>query len=65
MADMKKWASAKKPKLGTGKRFEELSEEIGKRGDVEDPDAIAAIAGRKKYGAAKMAKWAAAGRKKG
>ena len=67
MADIKKWADkkgSKEPKLGTGKRFEKLSGELADKG-AEDPDALAAVIGRKKYGASKMAKWAAAGRKKG
>ena len=53
-----------KPKLGSGKRFKKLSGELKAKG-VKDPDALAASIGRKKYGAAKMAKMAAAGRKKG
>lgn len=58
-------AKAKKqPKLGSGKRFEKLSKTIGAKGNVRDPDAVAAAIGRKKYGAKKMAKMAAAGRKR-
>tara|TARA_R100000951_G_C2602921_1_gene168744 strand:- start:127 stop:468 length:342 start_codon:yes stop_codon:yes gene_type:complete len=53
-----------KPKLGSGERFKKLSGELKSKG-VKDPDALAASIGRKKYGAAKMAKMAAAGRKKG
>ena len=53
-----------KPNLGSGERFKKLSGELKSKG-VKDPDALAASIGRKKYGAAKMAKMAAAGRKKG
>ena len=63
MADLRKWAS-KKSKPGGGSRFEKLSSELEDKG-VDDPDALAATIGRKKYGAGKMATWAAAGRKKG
>lgn len=54
-------AEAKKPPLGSGERFKALSKELRQRG-VKDPDALAASIGRKKYGKAKMAKMAAAGR---
>jgi hypothetical protein len=65
-ASIKKWAAGKgkKPKLGTGDRFEALSEDLSEKG-VDDPDALAAAIGRKKYGAEAMAKMSAAGRKKG
>lgn len=53
----------KKPKLGTGERFKKLKGKLSKKG-VKDPGALAAWIGRKKYGPAKMAKMAAAGRKK-
>lgn len=53
----------KKPKLGSGKRFAELESKLKKKG-AEDPAALAASIGRKKYGAEKMAKMANAGRKK-
>lgn len=53
-----------KPKLGTGKRFAKLEESIASKGDVDNPAAVAAAIGRKKYGAKKMAKMAAKGRKK-
>jgi hypothetical protein len=55
---------AKKPKLGTGKRFAALKGKLAKKG-ATDPGALAAKIGRDKYGAGKMAKWAAKGRKKG
>ena len=55
---------AKKPKLGSGERFKELKKSIAEKGNVSNPAAVAASIGRKKYGAEKMAKMAAAGRKK-
>ena len=54
-----------KPKLGSGKRFEQLSAKIAKRKGVKDADAIAAAIGRKKYGKSKFQKMASKGRKKG
>jgi hypothetical protein len=54
----------KKPKLGSGKRFEKLEKSIVSKGKVSNPAAVAAAIGRKKYGATKMAKMSAAGRKK-
>lgn len=45
----------KKPKLGSGKRFENLKKSIEKEGKSEDSaKSIAASIGRKKYGAKKM-----------
>ena len=61
MADLKKWSKAK---LGSGARFEKLSNELEDKG-ADDPDALAASIGRKNLGAARMAKLSAAGRKKG
>ena len=52
-----------KSKPGSGKRFAALKAELSHSG-VKDPGALAAYIGRKKYGAAKMAAWAAKGRKK-
>lgn len=52
----------KKPKLGTGARFKALTKELAKKG-ARNPKALAAHIGRKKYGAKKMAKMAAHGRK--
>ena len=52
-----------KPKLGSGARFASLVEKLTARGGVRNPRAVAAAIGRKKYGAVKMAKMAAAGRK--
>lgn len=57
---------AKKPPLGSGGRFKQLSDKIQKEGKSKAAaDAIAASIGRKKYGAEKMAKMAAKGRKRG
>ena len=47
----------RKPKLGSGGRFKSLSKKVGSK-------ALAAWIGRKKYGAKKMAKMAAAGRRR-
>ncbi len=54
---------AKKPKLGSGARFRAVEASAAKSG-ASNPAAIAAWAGRKKYGAKKMASMAAAGRKR-
>jgi len=60
-------------KLGSGSRFKRLTKELasrrgktrtGKSRKVRNPQALAAWIGRKKYGKKKMAKLAAAGRKK-
>jgi hypothetical protein len=55
---------AKKAKLGSGARFKKLKKEIAAKGNVRDPAAVAAAIGRKKYGAKRMQKMAAAGRRK-
>ncbi len=54
----------KKPKLGSGKRFQMLANSIARKGDVDNPEAVAASIGNKKYGVKKMHKMAMAGRKK-
>jgi len=54
---------AKKPKLGTGKRFAQLVEKLEKKG-VKNPEALAAWIGRKKYGKKRFQKLAAKGKKK-
>lgn len=51
-------------KLGMGGRFAKLTKQIAKRGGVSNPKAVAAAIGRKKYGATKMAKMAATGRRR-
>jgi hypothetical protein len=53
---------ARKPKLGSGKRFSALKGKLAKRG-ASDPGALAAWIGRKKYGAKKMASLSAHGRR--
>ena len=55
-----------KGKLGSGARFRAGAKKIeAKEGySKERADAIMAAAGRKKYGASKMAKWSAAGRRR-
>ena len=55
----------KSMKLGGGGRFAKMQAAIEKTGkSAESAAAIAAAAGRKKYGARKMAKMAATGRKR-
>lgn len=54
MADMK---------VGGGGRFKKLTKELSRKG-VEDPKALAASIGRKKYGKAAFQRMAAAGRKR-
>ena len=54
---------AKSMKLGMGGRFAKVVASV-KRSGAKNPAAVAASIGRKKYGAAKMAKMAAAGRKR-
>ncbi|GIH26047.1 hypothetical protein Aph01nite_43570 [Acrocarpospora phusangensis] len=54
---------ARKPKLGSGKRFAALSRSLKARG-ARNPKALAAAIGRKKYGAKKMAAMSAAGRRR-
>ncbi len=54
----------KSTKLGGGGRFAKLEAEA-KKGGAKNPEAVAAAAGIKKYGKEKMAKMAAAGRKRG
>lgn len=50
-------------KLGGGGRFKKLEGKLEHRKGVGNPGALAAYIGRRKYGAAKMAKMSAAGRK--
>lgn len=54
---------AKKPPLGSGQRFAALKSKLASRPGVENPGALAAYIGRKKYGAKKFAKLGAKGRK--
>jgi hypothetical protein len=54
---------ARKAKLGSGKRFKALKSSLARRG-ARNPGAFAAHIGRRKYGKARMAKMAAAGRRR-
>ena len=54
----------KKPKLGTGKRFKQLTSKLKKKKGVTNPEALAAFIGREKYGPKKFAKLSAQGRKR-
>ena len=51
-----------KAKLGSGARFEKVKKEAAASG-AENPAAVAAAAGRKKYGQKKMTKLAVKGKK--
>jgi len=53
----------KKAPLGSGARFKAVAESA-RKGGAKDPNAVAAAVGIKKYGKAKMAQLAAAGRKR-
>jgi hypothetical protein len=50
------------PPLGTGQRFAKLEGSLMKRGNVQDPAALAAYIGRKKFGAKKFAKLSQSGK---
>jgi hypothetical protein len=54
---------ARKPKLGSGKRFANLKRKLARKG-VRNPSALAASIGRKKYGKKRFQKLAARGRKR-
>ena len=49
-------------KLGGGGRFAALKSKLSRRPGVDDPGALAASIGRRKYGAAKLSAMAAKGR---
>lgn len=51
------------PKLGSGKRFENLEHSLAHKPGIHDPKALAAAIGRKKFGAHKMAMLSAHGKK--
>jgi len=51
-----------KAKLGSGARFKKIEAEAAKSG-AKNPAAVAAAAGRKKYGQAKMTKLAVKGKR--
>lgn len=52
-----------KEKLGTGARFKALTKKLRSKG-AEDPKALAAAIGRKKFGKARFQELAAAGRRR-
>lgn len=54
--------ATKKPKLGTGARFRQLTSKLASKG-AKNPKALAAYIGRKKFGAKKFAKLSAKGKK--
>jgi len=56
-----KASSRRKPKLGSGKRFKNLSSDLKKKG-AKNSKALAAYIGRKKYGNKKMAAMAVKGK---
>ena len=58
------YQQAKKKPVGEGGRFKAI-EKSAKLGGAKNPAAVAAVAGRKKYGQEKMTKWSVQGRKKG
>jgi hypothetical protein len=51
------------PKLGSGQRFAALENKLSHEAGVDNPAALAASIGRKKFGAPKMAKLAKAGKR--
>lgn len=53
----------KLPPVGSGERYKVLVANLSKRG-VEDPKAMAAAIGRKKYGKKRFQEMAAAGRRR-
>lgn len=53
----------KKPPLGMGERFRNLVKSLAAKG-AENPDALAAWIGRKKYGKKRFQQLAAAGRRR-
>lgn len=57
-------ADKKKPPLGSGERFKQLTKKLAAKG-AENPKALAAYIGRKKLGKSRFQEIAAKGRKKG
>lgn len=53
-----------KSKLGSGKRFAALEKSIDKNSKVDNPEAVAASIGRKKYGQKKMTRMATAAKRR-
>lgn len=64
VATLRVESSMAKPKLGSGARFKTVEKSAAASG-ASDPAAVAAAAGRAKYGNAKMQKMAKAGKAKG
>lgn len=58
----KRFYQGKSLKPGGGGKFERLKDKLAAKG-ADNPSALSAWLGRKKYGASQMAKWSAAGRK--
>ncbi len=54
----------KKPPLGTGKRFNTLEGKLEKNPKINNPAAVAASIGRKKYGKKKFQKLAKKGKQR-
>jgi len=54
---------ARKPRLGSGKRFAALKRKLARRG-ARSPGGLAAYIGRKRYGKKRFAKLSAAGRRR-
>lgn len=52
-----------KSKLGSGSRFRELEGKLSHEKGIEDPAALAASIGRKKYGEEKMEGWSKKGKR--
>ncbi len=55
--------SGKAGRPGEGSRFKALKSKLAARPGVTNPGGLAAYIGKKKWGAGRMAKWSAAGRK--
>ena len=53
----------RKPKLGTGKRFAQVTASA-RRSGARNPEAVAAWAGRRAHGQKAMTRWSVAGRKR-
>jgi len=62
-AARKAYQKAKKKKLGSGARFKAVAASAAANG-AENPEAVAAAKGRKKWGAKKMTQLATAARKR-
>lgn len=54
----------KKPALGSGKRFKMLANKIARKGNVDNPAAVAASIGRSKYGNKKFQSLAIKGKER-